>query len=192
MPVRVATRSHSATEVNYITVIPQPLQTALCAHLRAACVPAHIGTYALPVLLGPEGSQARLGPSDGEGRVSAVARSVAVWAGYAFGVGLLLLVVPNFLLGLFRIEETNESWVRVLGAVVLLLAFYYLVMALNGANTMFRATVYGRGLVGLALAVLAMSTGPWQLVLFAAADAAGAAWTQLSLHKSAPASADAG
>ncbi len=121
-----------------------------------------------------------------------VARSVAVWAGYAFGVGMLLLVVPNFLLGLFRIEASNESWVRVLGAVVLLLAFYYFVMALTGANTMFRATVYGRVLVALALAALAVTTGPWQLALFAAADATGAAWTQSSLHKTAPASTDIG
>lgn len=48
---------------------------------------------------------------------------------------LLLLVVPNILLGLLRIEESTESWVRVLGVVVLLLAFYNFVMALSGANT---------------------------------------------------------
>ncbi len=119
-------------------------------------------------------------------------RSVAVWAGYTFGVGLLLLVVPNFLLGLFRIEETSESWVRVLGAVALLLAFYYLAMALTGGTAMFRATVYGRGLVALALVVLAITTGPWQLILFAAVDAAGATWTHLSLHRPAPAAADTG
>ncbi len=117
---------------------------------------------------------------------------MAVWAGYTFGIGLLLLVVPNFLLGLFRIDETNEPWVRVLGAVVLLLAFYYFVMALNGANTMIRATVYGRGLVALVLVVLAITTGPWQLVLFAALDAAGATWTHLSLRNTAGASANAG
>jgi hypothetical protein len=117
---------------------------------------------------------------------------VAVWAGCTFGVGLLLLVVPNFLLELLRIEEATESWVRVLGAVVLLLSFYYFVMALSGANTMFRATVYGRGLVALALVVLAITTGPGQLVLFAAVDAAAAAWTHLSLRANAPGSADAG
>ena len=124
--------------------------------------------------------------------MSVAARTVAVWAGYTFGVGLLLLVLPNILLGLLRIEETTESWVRVLGAVVLLLAFYYFVMALTGANTMFRATVYGRGLVALALVVLAITTGPWQLVLFAVVDTAAAAWTHLSLRNTAPAAADAG
>ena len=85
--------------------------------------------------------------------MSGAARSVAVWAGYTFGVGLLLLVVPSFLLGLFRIEETDESWIRVLGAMVLLLAFYYLAMAVTGAKVLFRATVYGRGAVAVALAV---------------------------------------
>ena len=57
--------------------------------------------------------------------MSAPARSLAAWSVYAFSVGLLLLVVPNFLLGLFQIEETSESWVRVLGSTVILLAIYY-------------------------------------------------------------------
>ena len=57
--------------------------------------------------------------------MSAPARSLAVWSVYALSVGLLLLVVPNFLLGLFQIEETSESWVRVLGSTVILLAIYY-------------------------------------------------------------------
>jgi hypothetical protein len=37
----------------------------------------------------------------------------------------------------------------------------------------------------------AIATGPWQLFLFAAVDAAAAAWTHLSLRNTAPASADA-
>ncbi len=57
--------------------------------------------------------------------MSAPARSLAAWSVYALSVGLLLLVVPNFLLGLFQIEETSESWVRVLGSTVILLAIYY-------------------------------------------------------------------
>jgi hypothetical protein len=41
--------------------------------------------------------------------MSAPARSLVAWSVYALSVGLLLLVVPNFLLGLFQIEETSES-----------------------------------------------------------------------------------
>ena len=119
--------------------------------------------------------------------MSPAARSVAVWTVYALLVGILLLVVPNFLLGLFQIEETSESWVRVLGSVVVLLAIYYGFMAREDSGSMFRATVIGRVLVAIVLTLLAFTTGPWQLVLFAVVDLAGAVWTQLSLRSAAPA-----
>ena len=118
--------------------------------------------------------------------MSAPARSLAVWSVYALSVGLLLLVVPNFLLGLFQIEETSESWVRVLGSTVILLAIYYVYIVRENSVSMFRATVLGRGLVAIVLTVLAFSTGPWQLVLFAIADALGTAWTQFSLRNFTP------
>lgn len=52
-------------------------------------------------------------------------RSLAVWAIYTLVVGVALLVVPNALLGVFHIQETDESWVRVVGVVVLVLSIYY-------------------------------------------------------------------
>ncbi len=118
--------------------------------------------------------------------MSAPARSLAVWSVYALSVGLLLLVVPNFLLGLFQIEETSESWVRVLGSTVILLAIYYVYIVRENSVSMFRATVLARGLVAVILTVLAFTIGPWQLVLFAIADALGTAWTQLSLCNFTP------
>ena len=118
--------------------------------------------------------------------MSAPARSLAVWTVYALTVGLLLLAVPNFLLGLFQIEETSESWVRVLGSTVILLAIYYFYMVREESVQMYRATVVGRGFVAVILTVLAFTTGPWQLVLFAIVDALGTAWTQFSLRNVTP------
>ena len=64
--------------------------------------------------------------------------------------------------------------------VVLVLTIYYASMLREPSPTMFQATVYGRGFSALVLTVLAFATGPWQLVFFAVADAAGATWTQLT------------
>ncbi|MGH8927683.1 MAG: hypothetical protein ACRDWH_04995 [Acidimicrobiia bacterium] len=44
------------------------------------------------------------------------------------------------------------------------------------------ASLYGRWFVAGALSVLAISTGPWQLLLFAAIDLAGSIWTFLALR----------
>ena len=97
------------------------------------------------------------------------------------------MLVPNFLLGLFQIEETSESWERVLGSTVILLAIYYFYIVREDSVPMFCATVVGRGLVAVILTVLAFSTGPWQLVLFAIADALGTAWTHFPLRNFTPA-----
>ncbi len=112
--------------------------------------------------------------------MSAAARSMQVWAIYATVVGLALLLVPNTLLGVFQIEETTEVWVRVLGGVVLALTVLYWYIVSEGSRRMFQATVYDRGLFAVIAAVLAFTTGPWQLVLFAIVDAAGALWTHMA------------
>ena len=42
---------------------------------------------------------------------------------YVIVSGISLIFFPNFLLGLFGIEATNEIWIRVLGMLVLALSF---------------------------------------------------------------------
>lgn len=112
--------------------------------------------------------------------MSAAARSMQVWAIYTTVVGLALLLVPNILLGVFQIEETTEVWVRVLGGVVLVLTVLYWYIVSEGSRRMFQATVYARGLFAVVATVLAFTTGPWQLVLFAIVDAVGALWTHMA------------
>ena len=45
--------------------------------------------------------------------MSPAARSVFVFSSYLWVLGGVLLLVPNVLLSLFGIPETNEVWVRV-------------------------------------------------------------------------------
>jgi len=103
-----------------------------------------------------------------------------VWLVYSLAVGAALLLVPNTLLGLFQVEEATEVWVRVAGALVLVLSIMYWFIIQEQSRPMFQATVYGRGFMAVVLAVLAFTAGPWQLVLFAAGDAVGALWTHLA------------
>lgn len=112
--------------------------------------------------------------------MSSAARSMQVWAIYATVVGLALLLAPNTLLGVFQIEETTEVWVRVVGAVALALSVLYWFIVSEGSRRMFQATVYDRVVFAVIAVVLAFTTGPWQLILFAVVDAAGALWTHLA------------
>lgn len=112
--------------------------------------------------------------------MTGAARSLQVWAIYATGIGLALVLAPNILLGVFQIEETTGPWIRVAGGVVLALAVVYWNIVSEGSRRMFQATVYDRGLFAVVAVVLAFTTGPWQLLLFAIIDAAGALWTHLT------------
>ena len=116
--------------------------------------------------------------------MSGASRSVQVWAIYTFVVGTGLLLIPNVVLGVLQIEETNEIWIRVLGAVAVPLSLYYWYMARENSRTLFQVTVFGRGLGVVAFAVLALTGGPWQLFLFAGAEAVGVIWTYLTIRPS--------
>ena len=58
--------------------------------------------------------------------MSKSARSIFVFSIYMFVLGLILIVIPNVLLNLFTLPETNEVWIRVVGMLILILGFYYL------------------------------------------------------------------
>lgn len=102
---------------------------------------------------------------------------------YLFGLGAILVLVPNVLLGMFGIPGTNEVWIRVVGTLVLVLGFYYFQASRNELIPFLRATVYGRAVVlffftGFSLFGLAPAT----LILFGAVDALAAFWTFTALR----------
>lgn len=111
------------------------------------------------------------------------ARSVFVFGLYLAGLSLILLGGPNFLLGLFGLPATTEVWVRVVGMLVLLLAFYYIQAARAELTLFFQWTVYVRASVIVffsAFVVLGYATAP--LILFGVVDLLGAIWTELTLR----------
>lgn len=111
------------------------------------------------------------------------ARSLLVFGLYLVVLGLVLLVAPNFLLGIFGVASTTEVWIRVVGMLVLLLAYYDIQAARREMTDFFRWSVYARSSVILFFVVFVLlGLAKPQLILFGAIDLLGALWTALSLR----------
>ena len=111
------------------------------------------------------------------------ARSVFVFAVYLYVLGIVLIVVPNTLLRLFSLPQTDEVWIRVVGVVVLILGFYYSQAARKGLEDFFRLTVFGRtALLLFFIGFVVAGFAPPVLILFGVIDFAGAIWTGHSLR----------
>jgi hypothetical protein len=118
--------------------------------------------------------------------MSKSALSVAVFAGYLLLLGLVLVLSPNTLLRVFRMAATGEVWIRVVGMLVLLLAYYYWNAARSELTGFFRWSVAARISVLLFfIAFVVAGLAPPTLILFGLVDLAGALWTALALRRDA-------
>lgn len=118
--------------------------------------------------------------------MSKSAVSVFVFAIYMFLLGLILIVIPNTLLRLFSVPETNEVWIRVVGMLVLILGFYYTHAARNDLRIFFSWTVVARTSVLLFfIAFVVAGLAPPVLIIFGVIDFAAAMWTLLALKSEA-------
>ena len=108
--------------------------------------------------------------------------SVLVWAIYELVVGVSLVLIPTQVTQLFGIDDPQEVWIKVAGLLVVLIGVYFLGAVLNNSDWMYRYTVFTRVIAFVGLAYLAILDGPWQLWIFAIADALGALWTYAALR----------
>lgn len=116
--------------------------------------------------------------------MTAASKSIYYFGFYLLILGITITVVPNMLLATFQIAETNEVWIRVLGAVVFNLGLYYLLMAPANHSLFLMLSVYTRALILFWFIVFVMiGWAPLQLILFGIVDAAGAIWTYTALRK---------
>ena len=114
--------------------------------------------------------------------MSKSARSIFVFSIYIFVLGIILTVIPNVLLSLFTLPETNEVWIRVVGMLILILGFYYFQASKSEIKKFFQWTVYCRIAVLIFFVVFVLlDFAPPILILFGFIDAVAALWTQLSL-----------
>jgi hypothetical protein len=107
---------------------------------------------------------------------------MAVWTGYVLLLGAGLLLIPNSILSVFQIEETEEVWIRIVGLLLLGYGAYYWTAVRAEFRPLFEMSVWVRWGIVVGLVVLAFTVGPWQLVLFALVDALGGVWTFFALR----------
>jgi hypothetical protein len=116
-------------------------------------------------------------------RLSPAALSVMVFGIYMAGQGALLLFVPNVLLGLVGLPLANEVWVRVVGWVLLVLAYYYTRSALLENKDFFRWSMQIRLLQFVCFgALVGLKMAAPMLLLFSTVEAASGVWTAMALR----------
>jgi hypothetical membrane protein len=121
--------------------------------------------------------------------MSKSALSAKVFAIYLFVVGIVLVVAPNFLLSIFRIQQTTEVWIRVVGVLAFMIGIFAWVGAKHDDKPFLVATVYARFLVFSAFTTFAViGLASPMLVLFGVVDLLGGIWTYLALKADASAS----
>jgi hypothetical protein len=116
--------------------------------------------------------------------MSGVARSLVVFGWYLAGFGALLVFVPNLLFGVFGLPPTEEVWIRVVGVLVLIIAYFNVRLGREEFLPYARLTVHARVavLVFLVAFVLAGLVKPI-LILVGVVDFAGALWTAAALRR---------
>ncbi len=109
--------------------------------------------------------------------------SILVFGVYLLGMGLGLTLVPNVVIGTLGFPVTDEIWIRVLGVVTLVLAFYYISATRADLKTFAQWTVPARIGVFVAFAafVVAGFVGPIMIAL-GSVDLLGALWTGWALR----------
>ncbi|HVU12059.1 MAG TPA: hypothetical protein VHD90_12315 [Phototrophicaceae bacterium] len=116
--------------------------------------------------------------------------SIYVYSVYLIGQGLVLLVAPNFALGLFGLPAAHEVWVRVLGYALISASSYLIFAARRDVTDIFIASIVFRIGLLIAFAVfVALGYAPSALLLLAPADVIFALWTAWAIWsvRSAPA-----
>lgn len=115
--------------------------------------------------------------------MSRAARSVFVFGIYMVVMGTALMVMPNVLLSLFGIGASSDVWIRVVGVLVVILAFYYVQAARNELTEFLGWTVYTRSsLIVFLVLFVALDLAEPILIPFGFVDLLGAIWTRSALR----------
>ena len=110
-------------------------------------------------------------------------RSLWVFGLYVWLVAAGLLLIPNLMLGLFGLPETNEIWIRVVGIPLVLLGGYYFLAGRNDLVPFIRWSIPARASVILFYLILALTEAVQPtILLFGVVDLVGAGWTALSIR----------
>jgi hypothetical protein len=118
--------------------------------------------------------------------MTAAAKSVCYFGFYLYLTGLSLIMAPNMLLGLLQLPETKEVWIRVVGVLVVCIGYYYHRAGAGNIQAFLKHTIPTRIFVFVSFtSFVLLGYAPAVLILFGAADFAGAVWTWFALKKDA-------
>jgi hypothetical protein len=119
-------------------------------------------------------------------------RSIKFFGIYVVLTGIGLLFAPALALAPLGLAAPTEVWVRVLGALAIVVGYYYWACGSAGALAFFRASIRGRMLfAALMLLLVVLFNAPAQLLLFGVIDLLGAAWTAQGMRAGPPEDASA-
>lgn len=112
--------------------------------------------------------------------------SLLVFGVYLIGMGLGLVLMPNFVLGTLGFPASDEVWPHVVGALALVLAFYYISASRTDLRSFAQMTVPAR--VGVFLLFTAFVLAGWAgpiMIMLGVVDLLGALWTRSALKAEA-------
>lgn len=116
--------------------------------------------------------------------MSRSAFSLRVFSIYLFALGATLVTIPNLMLSFFGIPETLEVWIRVVGVPVLVIGYIIFMASRIELFPVFRWSVPARlSVMAFFVTFVVLGFAPPMLMLFGAADAAGAIWTAICLRQ---------
>lgn len=107
------------------------------------------------------------------------ALSVYIYGLYLLtGIGMPLLLIPHFALGLFGLSAGDDMWIRFLGVYIAAMGGLYIASVLTRSHIMFRWTLPPRYVTAAFMCIMvAMSKAEPALLFFAALDALSASIT---------------
>jgi hypothetical protein len=112
--------------------------------------------------------------------------SMLVFASYLAVLGILFAIIPNTVITLFGFDPVTDVWIRIMGMILVILAYYYSMAIKEQATNFYRWTAYGRfPIFFVLLAFVLLDLAPPILILFGAFDTSCAIWTGLALKREA-------
>lgn len=110
--------------------------------------------------------------------------SILVFAVYLASLSIAFIFFPNPFIMFFGFEETTEIWIRILGFILGVLAFYFFMAIADNAVHFYRWSVYARlSTLPVFLTFVLLGMAPPVLVIFGIIDAVCALWTAWALKK---------
>lgn len=116
--------------------------------------------------------------------LSRAGTSIFLFGIYLVILGLIFTLVPNTLLRIINLPDSQEVWIRLVGMLLLIMAFYYLMAGRTEARSFYHWTLYTR--LGSVFFLVGFVTAGWVspiAFIFWLADLAGAAWTWSALRQ---------